>query len=196
MSQNGGSRISRRRALLAAIDERLLYRLLDEQVSGSFIQTGLPILSADFSFTLLLDITLDSNPSTGAGRLWKTVAVYNSRLNDKGLYIGKKAASSQSQSCWWNAVEHTLVGTVTGAGRHRYVVRHTANSDELLIDCKFNDENPVSFSFSDTFTPTDINNLMFGSGTNGDYSLPPGMINRAEVYNYILSNDTINAFLS
>lgn len=193
--------LSRRRGMMGKTKEpnHLVYSLYNQTVEAGSnrISTGVKPLASDFNLTILLDITISSNPTSGVSRLWKLIHTWNDALNGRGLVIGKYQASNTTLSVWWNNPTNTgITGSSVSTGRHRIAVTHEAGSDDLKLYYKKDNGTLKTQTVTQTFTASPNSVTYLGAGNNDDNSLPPGTINKAEIYDVILDSVAINTFFA
>lgn len=191
--------LRRRRAAMSQKKQHnpLIYSLYNEAVAaGTRINTQICPWKSGESMTILLDFNMTTNPTSGYGRVWRLIQLWHAGINNNLISIGKKNASASIQTCYYMGVENGMSGSSTSVGRHRYCITHEADSDTLNIQYRKDTGTKRSYSFTQTFSEAPGNYLYFGGATNGDNSLPPGTITKAEVYDVVLDSTAINAFFS
>lgn len=188
----------RRSTLLvqAANRARPIYCLENRSVSvGDRIITDLYPFQPDFSTTILLDITTTANPTSNGSSIWKLINVHNTEKGRPILRIGKTSKWITDQRMFWCSwTVFTLTGSKSAPGRHKYAVTHNANTKDLYVGYRYNNEARLEFQLIETFTPSSEDSLSFGY--TGEETLPPGTIHSARVYDKVLSQNELNEFFS
>ncbi len=180
----------------------LIYSLYDHPVAeGDIILTDVTPFATDM--TILFDMTITANPTNTSSSAYRYILIEVGSASN-GLNVWK---SSQ----WSNVINAVWFGKGNGygsddatigksaAGRKRIVITRAANaqgiSGALRAIGKMNDSAPVekTITSSNAINVSEI--LQFGDSATGRH-LPPGTITKIEVYNTILSDDEINAFLA
>lgn len=191
--------LDRRRALMMAGEDSndILYQLKNRTVvAGETINTSINVFSSGLSVTILFDVNLITNTTSGYGRTWKFLSEYSAEASTWGLRVGKNNAAATQQTLYWYKTQLGLGDTRTSAGRHRYIITHEADSNDVTLLYKKDNEQLLTFTQTSTFVPASANWFYIGSGANTDNALPPCVINDLTVYNRILSQAEINAFFA
>ena len=192
--------LRRRRAAMAAKKENhLVYGLYSQAIeSGDYVDTGMSIWKSGQAVTVLLDFQQDVNPSgtNVYGRNYRLLYFKNTPANKTCLSIGKKNQGDNRLSCFYMAVEHDMTNTSTATGRQRICVTHEANSKTVNIKYKKANGTLYEFSYSETFTAAPDDTFKLGASADSAYSLPPGTITKAEIYDTILDSAAIDAFFA
>ena len=198
--------MERRRALMGGISagaRNPIYQIRNTAVaSGESISTGVRAFAADLAVTILLDFTADTNPtgSTSKGSIHKLLQMGSTRE----LCIGKYNRTDETLSLWWmpasNSDKTALTGVPSAAGRKRFAITHAANANELQLKAKVNDGDVSSVTKTKTFAASDA---ILSAGYYSDpppevntAGLPTGTINRLAIYDTVLSDAEIDAFLA
>ena len=193
------SLMQRRREMMkiasAPVDNHLKFSVTNQTVSiGDRIATGVYPLASDYNLTILFDLDMTSNPTSGNSRLWKFIRVWDDTSNTEGIKIGKRQASNTQITVWWMSSSYEGInGSSTTAGRYRVAVTHEAGSNTLNVSYKKGNGNRINKSYTGTFYASPTNELFFGQAENNDNSLPPGTLT-AKVYDIVLSSAEIDAF--
>ena len=173
----------------------LLYSLENRTVEdGEVIDTGVAPLRAGENMTILFDMTITRNP-TNTAQAYRYVLF---RIESSTRFDVCKPSQ------WNNGIRARFCGSAdndgtgkiasSAAGRKRIVITHEANSDSLIAVGKNGTDAATEKTITRTFTPSDAT-LHFG-WTGTGFGLPPGTIHLAQVYNTILSQEEIDAFLA
>lgn len=178
----------------------LVYSIYNRDVSDSeVIETGIKPLVDGFDLTILLDITVTKNPSD-------TSQAYRYGLISAGWSEHGIAVCKPSQ---WNSGLRTryLASTdnddaakilSSSAGRKRVVITRVAGADSIKAIGKDGDsaqtEKTLVKSRYSSIDKTSELSLGYAGVTGA--GLPPGTITKLEVYNIILSDSDIAAFLA
>ena len=191
--------MDRRRALMMTGEEEItpLYRLKDYNFDGTVeerINTGVKLFPDDTPCTLLIDLNLTENPTSGAGSIWCIGQEWNQTKNKAIFKIGKINAVGQFLTFWWqDAAANTSNGMRSDVlNRKRIAMTHEENSNIITLRTKDGTKSVVTKTISSSYTPSTNNTFFLGS--TGNYALPKGKFNLVEIYHTILSNDLINAF--
>lgn len=186
--------MDRRRALMGAQgesgDTHLLYSLYNYVFNMEYISTGVEALSSDISVTILLDINITSNPTSGNGSTTKLIRC------GTGFNLGKKSGYDtyyqiQTMTTWSGS--NVGITTTSSEGRKRFAITHEAGSNDFYIKAKMGTDQPTQTIKTATFVPR-TNILFFGAATAD--LLTTGTINKAEVYDRILSQEELDAFFA
>lgn len=188
--------LQRRRGLFGRKSD-LLYSLYNYNYSEESIRTGVNLLKAGLSSTILLDIKLDTTPASGIGSTLKFIYIFNNTINANGLYVGKRAATQNAICLWWMGSSYQASNTNIAGVRFKIVVTHAADSNDVTLKIKKYSGTPVTetLTFSNTFSAAPINTLYFG-GTSDANKLSSGTIYKAEVYKRVLTTTEITEFLN
>lgn len=191
--------MNRRRALMMSGGSKIapIYRLKNQTVSNSEVNTGVAPFKADTPCTILLDINLNNNPASGTASLCKIMYNWFSALNTKGFCIGKVSRTTGQQNYWWIASGNgtAVAEWKTGTGRYRYAVTHGANSDTITISCKKDDGSINTRTNTQTFTPS-TDALTLGRASSSQELPENTVINLAEIYDAVLPQSDIDAFFA
>lgn len=175
----------------------LIYSLENFAVSrGDTVNTGVQILNPKgMAFTILFDATLALNSdSTTIASCQKMLAIYD---NSKYIFgIGRNnAADTLQRVCWeTNGSWSNLTGTKKTAGRQRLAITKEKNSGIINISYKYNDTDLLTFTAIYNGNKSSTATLHFGYGT-GVSTLSAGTINSAKVYNTVIDQVEIDAFM-
>ena len=173
----------------------LVYNLENYSVSaGDVINTYIVPFANDYNATILLDITTTSNPTSGDGNSWLFLYAFSTAKNQLLLGLGKYATWSSSFYRAWIETywRNDLSGTKANAGRHRIALTHEANSKHLILRYKFDNNAELSFDKvpgldRGWYASSSSDYLYLGNPNNTPAAgLPPGTINKAQIYNTIL----------
>ena len=186
-----------RRRMMVQEENHLVYSLYNQAVvAGTQINTGLKPMATGIDFTLLFDFDLTQNVTSGYGRLWKLIQIWNQTNNVAALRIGKKSSASSMFTCWWMGTEQGIQNSYTSAGRQRISVTHQSESDTVNISYKKDNGTRRNSTYTATYLNSPGNWIYFGGTGNTDNALTPGTITKAEVYDIILPAADINAFFA
>lgn len=195
-----GNLLIRRREMILTAGEPvgpLLYSLENRTVvDGEVIDTGVAPLRAGENMTILFDMTVTKNPTSKEESCYYFLLFVNSRT-----YF-----SVRKPGQWNNQIRTVAFNTsdddnncqimTTAAGRKRIVITHEANTNQVTAIGKQNAGTATVKTVigRDAFSPTTETLKIGAPGTR--QGLPPGTINLAQVYNTILSQEEIDAFLA
>ena len=170
--------------------------------SGDSISTGIRPFAADQAVTILFDYTANTNPtgSSSKGSIQKLLQMGSTRE----LCIGKYNRQDATLSLWWlpsSNANYTGISNMPSApGRKRFAITHEANSNDILLKMRVDDGAPFSITSTKTFVPTDA---ILSAGYYSDpppevntAGLPAGTINNFTIYDAVLSETEIEAFLA
>lgn len=197
-----GNLLMRRREMIlqsGTPEGPLLYSLENRTVvDGEVIDTGVAPLRAGKNMTILFDMTITRNP-TNTAQAYQYVLFRIESYARFGVYKPSQwNVGIRARFC--GSADNDGTGKIasSAAGRKRIVVTHEANSDHIVAIGKNGDDPSTTKTISRAsagWTPSSNETLHFG-WTGTGYGLPPGTITKAEVYNTILSQEEINAFLA
>ena len=178
-------------------DPNLVFSISNRVVTaGEGIRTNMSMLTATRAMTVLLDMTIDSNPTSGAGSAYRFVMNYDSGIQKWGLWVGKDYASSTNLMLYWMGQSNGWGGTPVSAGRIRLAITHDAGSDTVNAYFKKENGTKMTRTATKTFTADGNNWMRFGSTSAVANGLPPGTIHSAKVYDKILPSAEIDAFFA
>ena len=197
-----GNLLMRRREMIlqsGTPEGPLLYSLENRTVvDGEIIDTGVAPLRAGENMTILFDMTITRNP-TNTAQAYQYVLFRIESSTRFGVYKPSQWNSNiLARFCGSTDNDGTGKIASSAAGRKRIVVTHEANSDHIVAIGKNGDDSSTTKTISmasTSWTPSSNETLHFGWTGTGT-GLPPGTINLAQVYNTILSQEEIDAFLA
>lgn len=174
----------------------LLYSLPEPKTfngTSDYIDTGINLFDEPKDFTILADIEIDS--SNGV-----TATVFHC-MNESSPYPGLSLQQAGTNTTGG----YMFGGYIQGASRQFANMPYTTNkfavtcSNGCIKQISYMRDEVVTKTFTDTTYPEVSNNLLLGcyqnnSGTKGRYW--KGTISEFKVYDSVLSNDEINAFLN
>ena len=190
---------SRRRGLMCMGGEPgLLFRRKNiEMQTGECLDTGIEILQAGLSVTVLLDYTSTNNPtsSSAKGSIYKLLQMGTTRE----VCVGKYDRANSELMYWWmpssNKDYTTMTGVTASAGRKRIAVTHAANSNGITIYAKMGDDTLYTFTCTKTFSATNAKlSVAYLAEETSTAGVPNGTLNEISVYSRILSAEEIAAF--
>lgn len=171
-----------------------IYTLGETAVTaGQRIATGIAPFVADMACTILFDMNISTNPSSGNGRYCRFIDIPTDNI-----MLGKKQGSSPKLSFWWMGQETQITNYTQLAGttgRFRFCVTHEANSDDVKVTVKNASGTKDSHTISATFVATSTT-MSLGYTNNVGGGLLPGTINSVRIYDSVLSDDAITAFFA
>lgn len=178
----------------------LVYSIYNRDVSDSeVIETGIKPLVDGFDLTILLDITVTKNPTDT--RQAYTYSLISAGWKDNGICVVKPSQ--------WNAglrmrfaasTDNDNVAKIlsASAGRKRVVITRAAGANSIKAIGKDGDsaqtEKTLEKGLYGSIDKTSELSLGYAGLTGA--GLPPGTITKFEVYNIILSDSDIAAFLA
>ena len=176
----------------------LVYSLYNHSVSlGDKIVTGVHPWTNGGELYILLDYTTTEAPTSGTSASRKFIIAYNSTNSNWGLIIGKKGFTDTNLSCWWNCAWNDstqMSNSSVAVGRHRIVVKHQKNSNNLTVYYKYNNGTLKTYQYTSTYADSSINTLTIGGNDEYMY-LPSGTITQLEIYNKEITDSYISNFL-
>ena len=170
-----------------------LYSTENKSFSNEAISTGLALFEEEKDFSIALDISISSLPSSGTGSQPRLIALANSAGDNFSLAVTVKSGTNTyfNYMGQGGAVSSSSITT----GRSRFVVTHAKNSGSASLNMRLAGGSKLTDTVSATFVATTASRkLTFGFGT-GNNALPTGTINKAVVYDTVMSSAEINAFL-
>ena len=176
----------------------LIYSLENYTVArGDTVNSGIQLFNpVGMAFTILFDATLALNKDSNTNAsCQKMIAVYS---NSNYIFsIGRNSASNTVQRvCWTTAGSWTdLTGTSISAGRQRIVITKEKNSGILNIYYKYKEGSLLTFTSLYNGNKSSTSTLYFGYGS-GISTLSAGTINNVKVYNTVIDQTEINAFMA
>ena len=194
--------LTRRREMIlqsGSSEGPLLYSLENRTVEdGEVIDTGVAPLRAGENMTILFDMTITRNPTNTAQAYRYVLFRIESSTRFDVYKPSQWNANIRARFCGSGDTDGTGNIASSATGRKRIVVTHEANSDHIVAIGK-NGDNPSTTKTisraSSGWTPSSNETLHFG-WTGTGFGLPPGTIHLAQVYNTILSQEEIDAFLA
>lgn len=172
----------------------LLYSLENYAFDTESVGTGVKIFETDQDWSIALDINLTTNPTSGNGAAWRLVGMWVSDLNGWAVNLGKGNGTASVMSYSYMGSDYIdVTGVSAGTGRYRLVITHAKNSGSASLKIRKDTGSAYTFSKSNTFY---ANNMQVRFGANGtNYALPKGTINKAYIYDTVLTTEQINTFL-
>ena len=181
---------------------KLLYELKNETVTaGAVIATGIKPFVAGRACTILVDFTNTTNPTTSGAvaSVWKLLVAYSTARSLYMLLFGKSKNSGSYQKGGFQeslSSAEAFSSSNPSAGRHRVAFTHEADSASATFKYRKGTGTIVSYTRTKDSFIADSTNLFIGGGVDNEASLPDGTIRLAQVWDCVLSDAEINAFLS
>lgn len=178
----------------------LVYSIYNRNVSDSeVIETGIKPLADGFNLTILLDITVTNNP-TDTSKAYRYCLI-SAGWSGNGITVLKP-------SQWNNGLRTRFLASTdnddvakilsSSAGRKRVVITRAAGADSIKAIGKDGDsaqtEKTLEKGQNGSIDKTSELSLGYAGLTGA--GLPTGTITKFEVYNIILSDSDIAAFLA
>lgn len=176
----------------------LIYGLYNQVVADSdVIDTGVKPFANGSDCTILFDMTITTNP-TNTAQAYQYVP----------LCAGNKSNFSVNKPSQWNnglrasfcnSADNDKAAKIlsSAAGRKRIVITHVGGTKIVRAIGKAGTGEPLEKTLTGLATYTLDENAVLTFGLTGTgYGLPPGTITKAEVYNTVLSQAEIDAFLA
>ena len=193
------SLMQRRREMMkkTAGEPHLVYSLFNRTVTtGEQIKTGVKPFEADTNITILFDMNVTANPTSGAASKFRFLTCYNSGISLDAFRFVKNSTGASYYSIYWMGQNFGTNDLEVSTGRARIVVTHEAGSNTVKTYFKKDNGSIRTKNTAKTFTAATGNVLYLGGTANGQASLPAGVINSVKVYDIILTSDEINAFFA
>lgn len=169
-----------------------LWEAIDESFTGGALLTLQPICNADRDFTVAIDITLNTNPKSGDGSEYRLPRIIDNKQTSYALAVYKPSASATQLNFLYMGRSAPHFGK-SDAGRHRFVITHTAGSGVATIQYRYENETIETRSVAKAHTDATAD-VVIGY-TTGKYQLPPGTLNHGLIYGIVWEQSEINAFL-
>lgn len=189
----------RRRAIMAGEQMAdVLYELTNQAVSvGQSIDTGIHFLSASNAGTILLDITINSNPtsSSAAGRLYRLIHMLSDNLTDFSLMLGKMTRLTNFQSTGWMNVSTGHSDYPVDAGRYKIVILHDKQSSNITVMMQYSGGQIASHTETRQYVPSN-QNLHLGDPLDTARGLPSSTIHMAKIYSRVIDQVEIDDFFA
>lgn len=166
-----------------------LYSLENQSVSNERIIPGVaPFTTADADLTVGIDISYTSLPSSGTG--CKPILI-NLATDSSTLAVGFAVEASNNKAHWMG---QSINAGSRSSERTRVILTHAKDSGSMSVYLRQGTGSKQTYTVSGTFATTS-KQFSFGQGTSGNYVLPAGTINKAAIYDYVLSDYAIDQFL-
>ena len=174
----------------------LVYELKNHVITSSgYVETNVPFLASGFSGTILFDIDIQANPSSGDGRIMQLIRV----SQDEGaaiLFVIIKSPVTATKFTAKNGVAGTSFELVDiGVARYKFAVTHEAYGRNIVVWASKDGETPITVTVTSDVDFSSNKNVMFGY-SSAPAKLPRSIINDARIYNRVLSNTEINTFFA
>ena len=170
------------------VSSSVLYSLTNQAFNKEKIDTGVKVLETDRDFTIAMDMTISSVPSSGDGSATKLVTLVNGAGTGMAVQISKTSGQDTVYATWQTT--NTDPMSNYGAGRVRFVITHVAGSGTLYVKTRYASENPVAETISAAYVATS-NTVRFG-GNGATQYLPVGTITKAQILAYAMSEAEVN----
>lgn len=184
--------LRRRRSLMAKQGDPSVLWHISNYDSGDPIDTKIKLMDTDRDFSIAYDINIDSNPSSGDSSAFRLVSLTNEAGTSFSLCYIKYSATSTSYSFYFCGNHPSGGFGSISTGRLRFVITHSAGSGSATIKIRIKSGSVSTSTQNATFAPT---SKTLRIGGNGTLRLPSGTLNKAVVYNRVLSSDEINELL-
>ena len=166
-----------------------LYSLENQSVNNERIVPGVaPFTTEDKDLTVGIDITYTSLPSSGTG--CKPILI-NLATDSSTLAVGFALETSNNKAYWMG---QSINAGSRSSERTRVILTHAKDSGSMSVYLRQGTGSKQTYTVSGTFATTS-KQFSFGQGTSGNYVLPAGTINKAAIYDYVLSDYAIDQFL-
>ena len=169
----------------------ILYQISNYVFDNEYIDTGVALLKENVDWSIVYDVTITSNPTSGTGATMSFLCIRQS--NTYQLRIGKYAGSS-------GVILYIYMGNTNyqstnnmGTGRFRFALIRPQGQG-LTIYIKKNDEAVTTKTINNNFV-SKTETLTLGASWEAPQYLTKGTLNEVKVYSRILTTDEINEFL-
>lgn len=175
------------------VGTHLLYSLEDRAFDTERINTNVLLIDEDKDWSIAMDATLTTSPTSGNGSAYRFIGIANADASGYAISFGKSNSGSTGYILsYMGNYDHGAIGSV-GTGRYRFVLTHAKNSGKADMAFRKDTGSAITYSQSGTFAAAE-KYLYLGANTT-TYALPKGTINKAYVYDNVLSSAEIDAFL-
>lgn len=165
----------------------------NEAFNGGFVNTFVPLCNEDRDWTIAMDVTLDTNPTSGDASKYKLLRLLENGGTSYAIAFFKNTGNASNYSMMYMGTIETISGATVGTGRIRIVITHTKDSGLASIAFRKDSGEPVTDSISATFAAATANVVLGQS--SGDNQLPKGTFNFAAIYYSVFSQTSINDFI-
>lgn len=168
----------------------VLYSLTNYAFDGGSIDTGVKLFESDADWSIAVDLTLDTNPSSGDGSTFRVIRAINEDGDKYAVALYKStAASTGYRFSYMGENVGSEIGNI-GIGRLRFAITHERGSDVCKIKLRSASYNPVEAQLTHEFVASS-KNAVFGQ-TTGASQLPKGTITKAQILAYAMSEAEVN----
>lgn len=175
------------------VSTHVLYSLEDRAFDTERINTNVLLIDEDKDWSIAMDATLTTSPTSGDGSAYRFIGIANAAASGYAISFGKSNSGSTGYILsYMGNYDHGAISSV-GTGRYRFVLTHAKNSGKADMAFRKDTGSAITYSQSGTFAAAE-KYLYLGANTT-TYALPKGTINKAYVYDIVLSSAEINAFL-
>ena len=174
----------------------VLFEMVNKNIEeGFYVSTGIKLFENNIPFSLILDYTKNSNPTTGNARFSNLFCCWSSSLNKWILCVNKESATAGFYRSSMYGNPKSLSGTKPTSGRNRMIITHEANSNKITIYYKYNNGNLLTFEHTYTFT-SDSSKMALGASPSTGQGMPAGTITLARILGEVLNENAINNFFA
>lgn len=182
----------RRNAVENAKLINVLYRLENRSFRYECINTGVPLMARDMDWTIAMDVSITSSPTSGAASMWRLFSLYSPDLNVFLVSLGKGNETVQDLAYRYIS---TYKGCLSSApARYRVVCTHHAGTTTSDLKGRKDSGLPATQTIDGGSFVSSARPLCFGYGT-GAFMLPTGTIHQAVVCCEAWTPEQINSFL-
>lgn len=173
-----------------------LYSLTNTTFDGTTagINTGVSLLATDIDFTIAFDCEQAWDITETELLAYCKCMVATDPY--PGIAVQKNSIDSSENSLlvqWMTAKAHLYNVTSYASGRLRFVLTHTAASDEMSYYVKYNDGSIIHGILSGTYQSV-TNNITIGGSISGSQKFK-GTVNSFAVYDKVFTDNEVSAFL-
>lgn len=176
------------------VSTHLLYSLENYAFDTETIDTQIALWETDQDWTIAFDANLTTNPTSGDGNSWRLVAKWVTSFNGWAINLGKGNGTVTTLAFAYMGSTYVTVSNIAvGTGRYRFVITHAKDSGSATLKIRKDSGTAQTFSQSGAFQ-SNTGPVRFGANAT-NYALPKGTINKAYIYDAVLTAEQINTFL-
>lgn len=175
-----------------AVTIRLLYSLENYVFNNETIDTGVALMDEDRDWSICIDVTLNSDPTSGIASAWRIFNVAPTDGSGFILLFGKGRADATATVARFMSTFKDFLTSVVA--RKHMVFTHAKNSGTMMCHGYQGTAERTTVTVSDVTFSASNRNLTLGGRTDATL-LPTGTFHNVKVYNYVMSASEITAFL-
>lgn len=180
------------------VSTHVIYELLNYAFNNEMINTQLFLLQEDRSFSIVMDVNVTTNPTSGTGSKVRFLTLVGGEGGGgNAIAFGKANATSAAYASTWMGVYSNTSIASSAVGRLKFVFRHQKDTNSATVNAKKGTGSPGSHTINFAFTASPYS-LKFGVVSTSDdtMALPTGTIYSARVYDYYMTDSEVNSFLA